>query len=98
MIPNTFDGFSAEIKDLPKTTIQLAYFTRQKLRDHSDAHDVIAFDNWNENDDSAVNKSLTKTLVGLDNELACLVERIKSHVKTCPQSLPPIFANLYHQS
>ncbi len=69
MIPNTFDGISAEFKPFSKTKFQFAYFTAQKLRDHTHSHDVIAFDSWNENDDSAVNKSLTKDLVGSDNEL-----------------------------
>ncbi len=77
MIPNTFDGVTATIKDIPKTTIKLGYFAKQKLRDHEDSHDVIAFDkggdgkefNWKGNDDSAVNKSLTVELVGNDNKL-----------------------------
>ncbi|CAI6164264.1 MAG: hypothetical protein SPLUMA2_SPLUMAMAG2_01174 [uncultured Sulfurimonas sp.] len=72
MIPNTFDGVTATIKDIPKTTIKLGYLAKQKLRDHEDSHDVIAFnpDNkWNGNDDSAINKSLTVDLVGNDNKL-----------------------------
>ena len=72
MIPNTFDGISATIKDIDKTTIKLAYFAKQKLRDHTEAHDVIAFesnDKWSQNDDSAVNKSLTVDMIGNDNAL-----------------------------
>ncbi|MEA3372270.1 MAG: OprD family outer membrane porin [Campylobacterota bacterium] len=69
MIPNTFDGLSMISKEIPQTSIKLAYFAAQKLRDHTNAHDVIAYDSWNENDDSAVNKSLTPDLVGTDNEL-----------------------------
>jgi len=79
MIPNTFDGISATIKDLPKTTIKLAYFAKQKLRDHEDSHDVLAYDNttdangfankWKGNDDSAINKSLNVDLIGNDNKL-----------------------------
>jgi hypothetical protein len=69
MIPNTFDGISATIKDIPQTTIQLAYLTAQKLRDHTSSHDVLAVDGWVENDDSAVNKSLTTSLIGDDNKL-----------------------------
>lgn len=72
MIPNAFDGFSVASKDVSDTTIQAAYFTAQKLRDHETAHDVIAFDSWDQNDDSAVNKSLTADLVGTDNELIIL--------------------------
>ena len=69
MIPNTFDGVTATIKDIDKTNIQLAYFTAQKLRDHTTAHDVIAFNGWDENDDSAVNKNLTVDRIGNSNEL-----------------------------
>lgn len=79
MIPNTFDGISATIKDIPKTTIKLAYFAKQKLRDHEDSHDVLAYDNtsdsqgrankWKGNDDSAINKSLTVGLIGNNNKL-----------------------------
>ena len=64
MIPNTFEGYSLVSKYFPKTTIKLAYFTKQKLRDHTRFHDVITFkdengESWNNNDDSAVNKALT---------------------------------------
>ena len=69
MIPNTFDGVSAIIKEIPQTDIKLAYFTAQKLRDHTTSHDVLAVDGWDQNDDSAVNKSLTTDLIGDDNEL-----------------------------
>lgn len=69
MIPNTFDGVAVASKDVSDTTIQAAYFVAQKLRDHETAHDVIAFNSWNENDDSAINKSLTTDVVGTDNEL-----------------------------
>ena len=76
MIPNTFDGITATIKELDKTTIKLAYLDKQKLRDHTKSHDVIAFGagstpdtKWSENDDSAVNRNLTVDLIGNDNEL-----------------------------
>ncbi|WP_455756848.1 OprD family outer membrane porin [Sulfurimonas sp.] len=69
MIPNTFDGISTTIKEFDKTTLKLAHFRAQKLRDHTSSHDVIAFNGWNENDDSAVNKSLTTALVGSNNTL-----------------------------
>jgi len=72
MIPNTFDGLTATIKDVPQTTIQLAYLAKQKLRDHTVSHDVIAFDSsdsWKENDDAAVNKNLTVDRIGNDNQL-----------------------------
>ena len=69
MVPNTFDGVTLVNKDLPKTKLTLAYFTGQKLRDHTSSHDVLAFNSWNENDDSAINKSLTKDLIGTSNKL-----------------------------
>jgi hypothetical protein len=72
MIPNTFDGVSLINKSIPKTTIKLAYFTAQKLRDHTKSHDVIAFnstDKWAQNDDAGVNRNLTVDRIGDTNEL-----------------------------
>ena len=73
MIPNSFDAAVVTIKDIPKTKIQLAYIGAQKLRDHTQSHDVITFGspegNWGGNDDSAINKSLTEDVVGVDNKL-----------------------------
>ena len=64
MIPNTFEGISFVSGYFPKTSIKLAYLTRQKLRDHTKFHDVITFKNedgesWANNDDGAVNKALS---------------------------------------
>jgi hypothetical protein len=64
MIPNTFEGFTVETKELPDTTIRGAYFTAQKLRDHTEFHDVLTFkdstgDSWGNNDDAAVHKGLS---------------------------------------
>ncbi len=64
MIPNTFEGYTIETKELANTRIRAAYFTAQKLRDHTTFHDVITFkdgsgDSWANNDDSAVHKGLT---------------------------------------
>ena len=64
MIPNTFEGFVLETKDIPDTKIRGAYFTAQKLRDHTTFHDVITFkdsaeDSWGNNDDSAVHQGLS---------------------------------------
>ena len=64
MIPNTFQGLTVEMNEIPKTRIRGAYFTAQKLRDHTKFHDVITFkdssgDSWNNNDDSAVHKGLS---------------------------------------
>ncbi len=64
MIPNTFEGFVLETKDIPDTRVRGAYFTAQKLRDHTTFHDVITFKDsagakWNGNDDAAVHKGLS---------------------------------------
>ena len=108
MIPNTFDGASVTIKDIPKTTIKLAYFTAQKLRDHTSGHDVIAYqvddvntsikENWSQNDDSAVNKSLTTDLIGTDNKLiiACVSNKSIKNLKTnlSVANVPDVFTNV----
>jgi hypothetical protein len=59
MIPNTFEGISYNGKNLPDTGIKLAYFTRQKLRDHTTFHDVLSYAGWTQNDDPAMHKGLT---------------------------------------
>jgi len=81
MIPNTFEGFVLESKDIPGTRIRGAYFTAQKLRDHTTFHDVITFkdgtgDSWGNNDDSAVHKGLSFnnfTAAGADTEHKLIV-------------------------
>ncbi|MDD3506097.1 MAG: OprD family outer membrane porin [Sulfurimonas sp.] len=67
MIPNTFEGVSVESKDIAKTTLKAAYFTAQKLRDHTTFHDVLTYTDgstdthadWNNNDDSGAHKGIT---------------------------------------
>lgn len=64
MIPNTFDGVSIAAKVAPKTVARVAWFGKQKLRDHEDAHDLVTFkdasgESWNNNDDAAVHKGLS---------------------------------------
>jgi len=67
MIPNTFEGYTFVSQDIPKTTVKLAFLTEQKLRDHTDFHDVITFNDgkgdtyskWNNQDDSASHRGLT---------------------------------------
>ncbi len=86
MVPNTFDGVSVTSKDIPKTTVKLAYFVGQKLRDHTSRHDILAFDpnnKWNQNDDSAVNKNLTVSRIGRDNKLfvASVTNKSIKHLK-----------------
>ena len=69
MIPNTFDGGVLSTKLIPKTTLQIAYLAKQKLRDHTTNHSVLMYDNsdianysmWDGNDDSAMHKGLTYT-------------------------------------
>jgi len=43
MIPNTFEGVTLISRDLPDTTFTAAFFTGQKLRDHTEYHDVITY-------------------------------------------------------
>ncbi len=68
MVPNTFDGVSVSAKIAPKTTARAAWFAKQKLRDHEDAHDVVTFgddanaslsNSWANNDDAGVHKGLS---------------------------------------
>jgi len=68
MIPNTFEGVSIESKDIPKTNLKAAYFTAQKLRDHTTFHDVITYGtemnnnnkgDWDNNDDSGAHKGIS---------------------------------------
>ncbi|RRS30125.1 MAG: hypothetical protein P794_08615 [Epsilonproteobacteria bacterium (ex Lamellibrachia satsuma)] len=64
MIPNTFDGISASVKIALKTKARVAWFGKQKLRDHENAHDVVTFkdaagESWNNNDDSGGHKGLS---------------------------------------
>jgi len=64
MIPNSFDGVSMGVGVAPKTKARVAWFGKQKLRDHENSHDVITFkdengESWNNNDDSAVHKGLS---------------------------------------
>jgi len=64
MIPNTFDGVSWQWTVNKKTTLRGAWFDRQKLRDHTEAHDVITFrdssgESWANQDDSAIHRGLS---------------------------------------
>ncbi len=67
MIPNTFDGFVIDSKDIANTRIKFAYLQKQKLRDHTDAHAVLMYDDrdtanfsqWSQNDDGAMHRGLT---------------------------------------
>lgn len=108
MIPNTFDGITATIKELPQTTIKLAYFAAQKLRDHTVSHDVLAFaggsspDKWKHNDDAAVNKNLTVARIGDDNKLIIAsvtnksIKNLKANVSY--MAVPDVVSNLTLES
>lgn len=86
MIPNAFEGLSVESKDVKDTTLKAAYFTAQKLRDHTTFHDVITFkdsslNQWNNNDDSGVHKGLSYTNfknAGKDTEHELVVAAISN--------------------
>ncbi len=66
MIPNTFEGLSLYSKSIPATLLKVAYFTRQKLRDHDTFHHVLAYGDstndpyaaYTQNDDSAMHAGL----------------------------------------
>jgi len=102
MIPNTFDGVSVVSKDIDKTKLSLAYIAKQKLRDHTTSHDVIAVDGWTQNDDSAVNKNLTVARVGDNNKLIVASVENKSiknlKVKATYMSVPSVVSNLALES
>ena len=67
MIPNTFEGYTVEMKEIPKTRIRAALFTAEKLRDHTTFCDVITYGDgssntqasWNGNDDSVAHQGLS---------------------------------------
>lgn len=69
MIPNTFDGGVITTKLIPKTKLQVAYLAKQKLRDHTNNHSVLMYDdrdttsftNWNSNDDAGMHKGISYT-------------------------------------
>ncbi|MEA1982381.1 MAG: OprD family outer membrane porin [Campylobacterota bacterium] len=86
MIPNTFEGLVVDTKEIPDTRVRGAYFTAQKLRDHTTFHDVITFkdgngDSWGNNDDSAVHKGLSYanfTAAGKDVNHALIVVDVRN--------------------
>ena len=98
MIPNTFDGIALSSKELEKTTLSLAYLAKQKLRDHTSSHDVLAYDGWVQNDDSAINKNLTVDRIGDDNKLIIAsvtnksIDNLKANVSYA--HVPDVVSNL----
>lgn len=63
MVPNTFEAAVVENSDIPNTKLRAGYIMSQKLRDHQTFHSIIAFEKYNENDDSGVHKGLTPSLI-----------------------------------
>lgn len=67
MIPNTFEGLTLDSPDIYGTSFKMGYLTRQKLRDHSTFHHLLAvgddingtYNIFSENDDSAMHYGLT---------------------------------------
>jgi hypothetical protein len=83
MIPNTFQGVTVVSHDLKDTTLKAAYFTRQKLRDHSKFHHVLAtgyvkgvpYSYYTQNDDAGMHRGLTLAKLkakGIDDRLIVL--------------------------
>ncbi|MCK5854327.1 MAG: OprD family outer membrane porin [Sulfurovaceae bacterium] len=80
MIPNSFEGFNLSSTMMFDTKIKLAYLSKQKLRDHSSFHHVLAYgDNpaddyaqYTQNDDSAMHRGLTMSKLkanGIEDKL-----------------------------
>jgi hypothetical protein len=59
MVPNTFEAVVVENSDIANTKLRAGYIMSQKLRDHQTFHSIIAFEKYNENDDSGAHKGLT---------------------------------------
>ena len=83
MIPNTFEGVTLNTPTLYDTSFKAAYLTRQKLRDHSDFHHVLAvgdnpndpYDFFTQNDDTAMHYGLDLSELkarGIDDRLIVL--------------------------
>lgn len=89
MIPNTFEGLTVDSPDIYHTSFKMAYLTRQKLRDHSTFHHLLAvgddingtYNIFTENDDSAMHYGLTLSELqarGIEDRLIVLQARNES--------------------
>lgn len=66
MIPNTFEGITLHSNEVKNLDFSLAYFTKQKLRDHSTFHHLFAYgydgrtlrSAFSENDDSTMHRGI----------------------------------------
>jgi len=83
MIPNTFEGVTFSSYSLYHTSLKMAYFTKQKLRDHDGFHHLLAYGDdstdpyarYTQNDDSAMHRGLTLSklnALGIDDKLIVL--------------------------
>ena len=83
MIPNTFEGYTLHSKDLKGTTLKAAYLTKQKLRDHTTFHHLLAYGDdpsdpyaqYTENDDAGMHRGLTVSKLadaGIEDRLIVL--------------------------
>jgi hypothetical protein len=70
MIPNTFEGVTLGTTYFPSTVVKAAYLNRQKLRDHSGFHHILArgdilsngtYNIYTENDDPGVHFGLSES-------------------------------------
>jgi len=93
MIPNSFEGIHLSSWAFPKTKIQTAYITKQKLRDHEFFHHVLAYDSsqedsysqWRENDDGAMHRGLTLSklkIKGIQDRIILFEAKNKSIKRT----------------
>lgn len=89
MIPNTFEGVTLQSRAIPDTALLMAYLTKQKLRDHSDFHHLLAVGDdpddpyavFTENDDSAMHFGLGLSELkarGIDDRLIIAEARNES--------------------
>ncbi len=80
MIPNAFEGWSFNSSYFKDIVFKGAYFTKQKLRDKEDFHDVITYkdsygNRWGNNDDSGAHEGLSyKRLKKADKDTSNVLE------------------------
>ena len=90
MIPNTFEGFTLHSQSFLETKWKAAYLTKQKLRDHSTFHHLLAYGDestdsysaFSQNDDSAMHRGLTLSKLeakGIEDRLI-IVEALNTSI------------------
>ncbi len=88
MVPNTFEGVTLQDHSLPSTLLKVGYLYKQKLRDHSRFHHLLAFGDdpsdpysaYSQNDDAAMHRGLGLSILrarGIDDRLYFL--SLKNH-------------------